>query len=189
MSKKKRRNKINKEKAAQTKRFDAVIIALLVAIAVAIAVTVVALAVLNSRGNNAEKSSETAAFVPPPFEEGAEQGTPHVPENMGYREIYQEGMSFRASICGEVNISEGKADVYFTNSAQNSLWMKLRVFDASGKVIAETGLIKPGEYLKTVSFDTIPKNGEKISMKIMTYEPDTYYSGGAVALNTVAKVN
>lgn len=189
MSKRKRKNKINKEKTAQAKRFDVVIIALLVAIAIAITVTVVALAILNSRENNAEKSSETAAFVPPPFEEGAEQGAPDVPENMGYREVYREGMSFRASICGEVNISEGKADVYFTNSAENSLWMKLRIFDASGKVIAETGLIKPGEYLKTVSFDTVPQNGEKISMKIMTYEPDTYYSGGAVALNTVAKVN
>lgn len=189
MSKRKRKNKINKEKTTQAKKPDVIIIALLVAIAVAITVTVVALAILNSRENNAGKSSETAAFVPPPFEEGAEQGTPEVPENMGYREVYREGMSFRASICGEVNISEGKADVYFTNSAENSLWMKLRIFDASGKVIAETGLIKPGEYLKTVSFDTVPQNGEKISMKIMTYEPNTYYSGGAVALNTVAKVN
>lgn len=189
MSKRKRKNKINKEKTTKAKKPDVIIIALLVAIAVAITVTVVALAILNSRENNAEKSSETAAFVPPPFEEDAEQGAPDVPENMGYREVYREGMSFRASICGEVNISEGNADVYFTNSAENSLWMKLRIFDASGKVIAETGLIKPGEYLKTVSFDTVPKNGEKISMKIMTYEPDTYYSGGAVALNTVAKVN
>ena len=67
--------------------------------------------------------------------------------------------------------------------------MKLRIFDDKGNVIAETGLIKPNEYLKTVSFDTIPNNNSKIVMKIMTYEPNTYYSGGAVSLSTVAKVN
>lgn len=188
MSKKKRKNKINKEKAAQAKRPDAVIIALLAAIAVAIAVTVVALAVLNSRGNNAEKSSETAAFVPPSFEEGAEQGKPDVPEDMGYLEVYKDGMSFKTLICGEVHIEDGKADIYFTNPAENSLWMKLRIFDSDGRVIAETGLIKPDEYLKTVSFESIPENEEKIVMKIMTYEPDTYYSGGAVSLNTVVKL-
>ena len=64
----------------------------------------------------------------------------------------------------------------------------LRIFDASGNIIAETGLIKPNEYLKTVSFNTVPENGSKLIMKVMTYEPDTYYSGGAVSLSTVANV-
>ena len=97
-------------------------------------------------------------------------------------------MKYKFSICGQVDIVDGKADVYFTNPAENTLWMKLRIFDASGNIIAETGLIKPNEYLKTVSFNTVPENGSKLIMKVMTYEPDTYYSGGAVSLSTVANV-
>ena len=134
------------------------------------------------------RTEATADFVPPSFDFEAQKGMPTVPDGMGYLEIYKEGMSFNAFVCGEVNILDGKADIYFTNPAKNELWMKLRIFDEKGNVIAETGLIKPDEYLKTVSFDVVPENNSKIIMKIMTYEPNTYYSGGAVSLNTVAKI-
>jgi hypothetical protein len=136
-----------------------------------------------------ENIKETAEFIPPSFDSQALEGKPDVPDGKGYFEVYKEGMSFNAFVCGEVDIRDGKADIYFTNPEKNTLWMKLRIFDDKGNVIAETGLIKPNEYLKTVSFDIIPNNNSKIVMKIMTYEPNTYYSGGAVSLSTVAKVN
>ena len=31
------------------------------------------------------------------------------------------------------------------------------------------------------------QKGEKIKLKIMAYEPDTYYSAGAVTLSTIAE--
>jgi hypothetical protein len=136
-----------------------------------------------------EKEPQMGPFVPPAFDANAVQGTPTVDEALGWNELDVNGV-YQVSVCGVVKPVDGKADIYLTNPAKNNVWLKVRLTDAQGKTVyAETGLIKPGEYLKTVSFDTIPKNGEKISMKIMTYEPDTYYSGGAVALNTVAKVN
>ena len=45
--------------------------------------------------------------------------------------------------------------------------------------------IRPGEYLQTVTFDTLPQSGDNITMKVMAYEPDTYLSAGAVSLKTV----
>ena len=153
-----------------------------------LAVAVICVGVFIVRIADFENDSETAEFIPPQFDNGAAEGMPSVPDGMGYLEVYKEGMSFNSFICGEVNIIDGKADIYFTNPQKNTLWMKLRIFDEEGNVIAETGLIKPNEYLKTVNFDKVPTNNSKITMKIMTYEQDTYYSGGAVSLSTVAKV-
>ena len=54
----------------------------------------------------------------------------------------------------------------------------------SGELLGETGLIRPGEYVQSVTFDTVPASGATISMKVMAYEPETYHSAGAVTLNT-----
>lgn len=186
-SKKKR-----KATALKKKKPDTLIIVLIGAVAVAVVFMIVSLIVMGVVKNPSNDSTvkETAEFVPPSLDNGAVQGTPDVPEERikSYLPIYKEGMTFKAHICGEVIIENGSADVYFTNPAENKLLMKLRVFDSQNNVIAETGLIKPGEYLRSVSFDDIPQNGEDIIIKIMTYEPDTYYSGGAVPLKTKAIV-
>lgn len=185
MSKRKIEKNIKKE---IKKEPDKLIIALICAVAAAILFMMASIVFLNITNQKNKSAEETAKFSPPSFESQAEKGTPTPPDELGYREIYADGMTFKASVCGEVIVKDGKADIYFTNPKENTLWMKLRIFDSEGKVIAETGLIKPDEYLKTISFDTVPENNSSIKMKIMTYEPDTYYSGGAVTLNTVAKV-
>ena len=74
--------------------------------------------------------------------------------------------------------------MYLTNDEGNKVWLKLRILDEEDNILAETGLLKPNEYVKTVTFDKIPKSGANIKLKIMAYEPDTYYSAGAVTLNT-----
>ena len=93
-------------------------------------------------------------------------------------------MAFKCSICGNVIASGGVADVYFTNSSEQEIWLKLRVLDEDGNIIGETGLVKPGEYVKSVSIDKDISDGSSIKLKIMAYEPETYYSAGAVTLNT-----
>ena len=161
----------------------ALLITLICVVALALVGVIVALVIVLQ-----PKEMEVGEFVPPAFDSGATEGTPTVPEGMGYSELYRDGMAFSASVCGVVNVEDGKADIYFTNSAENTLWMKIRIFDESNKIIAESGLIKPNEYVKTVTFNTVPADGSKIRMKIMTYEPNTYYSGGAVSMTTVANV-
>mgnify|MGYP003319044773 CR=1 FL=1 len=58
----------------------------------------------------------------------------------------------------------------------------MRFYNQSGQIVGESGLIKPGEYLKSVSFDNTLSTTEGITLKVMSYEPETYRSVGAITL-------
>ena len=126
----------------------------------------------------------TTEFTPPPFEPTAEQGTPEVPEALGYSSPYAEGMSYRFSVCGNVAMDGSEAVVYLTNPAENTVWLKLRVLDENGNILGETGLIKPDEYVKAVLLERPLAAGTAIKLKVMGYEPETYRSAGAIVMNT-----
>lgn len=128
------------------------------------------------------KGSAPAEFTPPPFDADAVQGVPSVPADSGWGEI--DAKAFRASVCGKIIVTDGTADIWLTNPVENEVWLKLRVLDSSGGTIGETGLIRPGEYVQTLQFDTVPRAGESIGLKLMAYEPETYYSAGSAILNT-----
>lgn len=130
------------------------------------------------------KQESQAQFTPPPFEAVAQSGVPAVDESLGWSEIYQDGMGFKAYVCGNLTVSNDTADVYFTNSKDFDVWLKLRILDEKDEFLGETGLLKPGEYVKSVPLTTQVSEGQPIKLKIMAYEPDTYYSAGAVTLNT-----
>ncbi len=126
---------------------------------------------------------ETPPFTPPPFDPAAMAGTPDVPENLGWGEL--DAQVYKASVCGYLVPEDGKADVWLTNPETNAVWLKLRILDSQGNILGETGLIKPGEYVQQVSFITVPKADEAVTLKLMAYEPETYYSAGAITLSTV----
>lgn len=125
---------------------------------------------------------EQGEFIPPPFDTNAEVGTPTVPDDLGWSEL--DAQAFKVSVCGKIELDGNTADVWLTNPEENNVWLKLRVLDANGNELGETGLIKPGEYVQSVVFETIPKTGAPVVLKLMAYQPDTYYSEGAVTLNT-----
>lgn len=126
-------------------------------------------------------------FTPPPFEESAEKGIPNVPGNLGWDEL--NASAFKVSVCGKVFFENEKAVVWFTNPDENTLWLKLRIIDSEGDIIGETGIIRPGEYIKDVSLSGEISDGMPIILKVMSYEPETYYSAGAISLNTVIKAS
>lgn len=130
------------------------------------------------------EKQKTVAFTPPPFEAAAETGTPEVPDNLGYSSPYQEGMGYRFSVCGNVMMDGSAATVYLTNPAENQVWLKLRLLDEDGNILGETGLIQPGEYIKSVELAKPLPEGTPIKLKIMGYEPETYCSAGSATLNT-----
>ena len=132
----------------------------------------------------APKEAERGEFVPPAFDSSAVTGIPEVPEGLGYSAPFQEGMAYRFAVCGNVTMDGRQALVYFTNPAENETWTKLRIYDESGNVLGETGLIKPGEYVQYVELNKELAPGTPIKLKIMGYEPDTYLSAGSVVLNT-----
>lgn len=128
------------------------------------------------------RKAEQEPFTPPPFDENALSGTPDVPENTGYSILYRGGMSYQVGICGRINIVDGSAEVYLTNVEENNAWLKVRFYDADGSILGESGLIKPGEYLKSVRLQRVPNETEGIVVKVMSYEPDTYKSLGSVTV-------
>ena len=127
---------------------------------------------------------EPADFTPPPFDAAAVAGVPEVPESLGYISPYREGMEYRFSVCGNVVMEDNAAAVYLTNPAENEVCLKLRVLDENGNILGETGLLKPGEYVKDVALTGNLPVGTPITLKIMGYEPETYFSAGSATLNT-----
>lgn len=130
----------------------------------------------------AGKGAGQAEFTPPSFDPSAVQGTPDVPDGLGWEEL--DAQAFKASVCGAVVLDGNQADVWLMNQAENAVWLKLRVLNEAGNALGETGLIKPGEYVRSVAFDTLPRDGDPVTLKLMAYEPDTYYSAGSVSLKT-----
>jgi len=132
-------------------------------------------------------AEEKPQFVPPAFDANAVAGEHHVAEGTnGYSVLDARGV-YKVGVCGVVKAVDNKADVWFTNPAENTVWLKLRVQNKqTGEILGETGLIKPGEYVRSLAFTKTPPVGAAITLRVMSYEPDTYYSKGEVTLNTTA---
>ena len=127
-----------------------------------------------------------AEFAPPPFEPNAVIGIPNVPDDLGWTEL--DAQAFLFSVCGKVVVRDAKADIWLTNPQSNSIWLKVRILDEDGNILGQSGLLRPGEYVQTVTFDEMPTDGTAIVLKIMAYQPETYYSEGSATLKTTVKV-
>lgn len=121
-------------------------------------------------------------FTPPPFDAAAQAGTPAVPEGIGYGEL--DASAFRFSAAGVLTVRDSGAELWLTNPAGSSVWLKARILDGSGAVLGETGLLRPGEYVRAAALNTVPAQTAPVTVKIMAYEPETYYSAGSVLLQT-----
>lgn len=127
---------------------------------------------------------DNAVFVPPSFEKTAQPGEPkEISEDLGYSE-FDAGV-YRVALCGTPMVQNGNAVLYLTNPSENEVWLKIRIMDMEGQILGESGLLKPGEYVETVTLSIIPEEDTSVEMKIMAYELETYYSAGTVSLNTV----
>ena len=124
---------------------------------------------------------KAAEFTPPPFEPAAEYGMPDVPEGLGYQEL--DVQVYRVWLCGEVHVRDSAAQVWFANPESNTLWLKLRVLDEEGRILGQTGILRPGEYVRQVVLSETGQ-GTAVTLKVMAYEPDTYHSAGALVFHT-----
>ena len=121
-------------------------------------------------------------FTPPPFDPAAQSGIPDVPKNLGYGEL--DATVFRFSAAGALTADNGGTDLWLTNPADSTVWLKARILDADGALLGESGLLRPGEYVQSVTLDRVPAQTAPVTVKIMAYEPETYYSAGSVLLQT-----
>ena len=122
-------------------------------------------------------------FVPPPFESTAVAGAPQVPDGVGWQEL--DAKAYKVALCGGLIPAGQTVDIWFTNPESNSVWLKLRLLDGKGNLLGETGLIRPGEYVRSVNLSDVPAAGTELAMKVMAYEPETYTSAGVVTLKTI----
>jgi hypothetical protein len=115
-------------------------------------------------------------FVPPAFDSAAVSGLPVGVDTSIYGTlILADGIA--VSLYSAPTVTDGTAQVYFASPASNTAWVRLRLLDAQGVLLGETGLLRPGEYVESLILQTPPKAAQVIA-KILTYEPDTYYSMG-----------
>lgn len=131
-------------------------------------------------------TGKSREFTPPPFDPAAQEGTPAVSPEAGYGEM--DAKAFCFSVAGELFPQNGRVDLWLTNPAENSVWLKVRILDESGAILGESGLIRPGEYVRSVNLHTQPQSSVKVVLKIMAYEPETYYSAGSAVLNTSLQI-
>ena len=120
-------------------------------------------------------------FVPPPFDSSAITGTPEVQEKGNWQSLDTD--AFSVSVYTDVYISDNYAEIMLHNPSDNSCLLMLRMLDGDKNIIAHTGLIRPDEYISRVKLSADCFSEDAAVLKIMAYEPDTYYSAGAVSVN------
>lgn len=123
-------------------------------------------------------------FTPPAFSEHSCKIDSEPDKNFyGYQVIKTE--NFQVGICGQVILTESmNAQIYFTNVEENSVWLRLLILDMENNTVGDSGVIKPGERVKTVELVNDVNIGDEITLRILAYEPSTYYSEGSLNLKT-----
>lgn len=137
-----------------------------------------------------QEQRPAAAFEIPPFETQAGKGIPEIPEEaLDYR-MFEIGEGIRVGLCGNIKTASsdedgsetgGKAWVYFTSDSGNTVWLKMVLLNTENEKIGESGLLLPGEYVEEIALDSMPEETSEVTVRILSYEPETYYSMGSAA--------
>ena len=173
---------MGKQKRRKQDKKNALTVGILTALCcLSIAVMVITAAVTLNR-------KETPSFTPPEFDAAAVEGEPDVPQGHGYSPVEVE-QGYIAYVWCELTAKGGEVDVYFTSPRTNTVWLMLRILGNDGSVLGQTGVIRPGEYVKSVKLNTVPERETDVSLKIIAYQPETYISMGTVGLNTKLKTD
>ena len=122
------------------------------------------------------------AFVPPEFDPAAQLGMPvGLDASRAYNALELADVA-KVSMCANVNVENNAAQVYFTSHKENLGWMKIKILDEKGILLGESGLVRPGEYIESVTLFQTPKKSGLVTAKLLIYEPDTYLSLGSASV-------
>lgn len=128
-------------------------------------------------------------FVAPQFEQTAVVGVPtDIDPSLNFQDMKVED-KINVGMCGNLTLKDdGTVDVYFTSYSENAFWAKVKMYDADGNLLGESGLIKAGEYVKSIKLTNPPEESTAIITKVLTYEEETYYSKGSVSAQMMLNV-
>lgn len=117
-------------------------------------------------------------FVPPLHEDNAIAGEPKdIPDKAAYGNINISDV-FSVSMCAFPSLHGNELDLYYTNKSAADISTRFIVFDTDGNIIYESGLLNPGEYLKSVTLLTVPED-KKAKIKMLSFYPETWESAGS----------
>lgn len=133
-------------------------------------------------------SDKNGDFVPPEFDGAARDGVPTVSSDLGWSALtVQEG--YNIHVCGVLKTDSSRSlPIWFANDPGNTVWVKLRITGSDGTILGETGLLKPGQYVELVQLNDKAASGD-VTLQVMGYQPDTYYSAGSVGLATTLTIS
>lgn len=148
-----------------------------------IAVVLIIMTIIIAQATGSKKE-----FLKPEFDKNATNITNEkIAEELQYAEInVEEG--YIVGLCNNLVLdSSDNIKIYFTSLKENTVYVKLRIYDKNEKLITETGLLKPDQQIEKIKVENIKENKD-VTIKIMSYDPETYYSRGTVTLNTKIKI-
>lgn len=124
-------------------------------------------------------STVRGEFVPPDFDPAAITGVPeNIPSEQGYCTLTLSA-EVAVLLCANIHIENNAAQVYFTSKEGNVGWLKIKLIDAEGNLLGESGLLRPGEFIPSVTLTEVPSAATLAQIKILIYEPETYLSLGS----------
>lgn len=122
-------------------------------------------------------------FTKPSFEPLVVVGSPNIPdESLSYQTLWLSD-GFQVSLCTNLFLQRdsNNVDIYFTSGPDNTVLSRIILLDETGAELGSSGLLKPGEYVQSVALERIPPKSSSILAKILSYEPQTYYSMGSAS--------
>lgn len=123
-------------------------------------------------------------YEKPKFESTYSEGKVDIDEKYGYSEM-QISDEYKVGVCGAPSANVNGVDLYFSNLEENDVLLKCLLIDSDGNTVGESGLIKPNCYIKTVNFNSPkPVGNYNLTIRVLGFEPETYYSRGVVSLKT-----
>lgn len=119
-------------------------------------------------------------FVPPTHDEGAVLGTPTPDKQYGYAQGPLNDY-YDFFVATKPRLVNGEILLFFTNPEKNDALLRVKLYNGD-ELIAESGYLNPGEYLEAISAPEAVA-GSTIRIKVMSYEPETWYSIGACSMS------
>lgn len=142
-----------------------------------IAAAVVTVYLLSTRRN------QSVAFTAPPFETNFMESIPEDwSERNGYREFDIAG-KYTVSLCGLVEVKDSRAMVCFSSDPRNTVWARIVLLDEQGRQLGESGMLLPGQAIENIALCEQPSEPMDVVIKVLSYEPDTYYSHGSANIS------
>lgn len=128
-------------------------------------------------------SAGKTEFTPPKADTSASREAFDYSEAEGY-EIFSANGFYQVGICGALTLSDGKIDVLFVSPESNGVLLMLKITDKNGNILGQTGTIEPGQHIESLTLSADLKETTEVTMKVMAYDPQTYYSAGTISLGT-----